>query len=623
MEPPDFQPGGSPSADLLRPLDPPLSQPLFAVKLSDYVMDFVAAQGVRHVFMLPGGGAMHLNDSLAAHPKLEFVCNLFEQACTVAADAYAQYTGKLGVAMVTTGPGGTNAITGVAAAYLESTPLLVLSGQVKRADLVGNRGVRQIGFQEIDIVSIVKPVTKYAVTVMDPAQIRFHLEEALWHATHGRKGPVWLDIPLDVQAAQIDPTTLPGFLPPSVPDNAAAVLQGARRCVELLCAARRPAVLVGNGVRSANAMAELRAWAEQIGIPVLTTWKALDLFADDHPLFVGRPGAVGQRAANFAQQTADVFLSLGARLDYGQTAYNHRNFAPKAKRVIVDMDAHEIAKLDMDIEIPLAADAGQFLEALRSASAGVDFPDWSAWRERCQGWRRRYPVVLPEYREPQEGVNNYVFVETLGRLLGKGDLLVPGSSGACSEITCQALPVGEGLRCLNSQGLGSMGFGAPAAVGACLASGNQRTVCIDGDGGFPMNANEVATAVRLGLNTKFFILNNNGYGSIRTTQINYFQSRFIACDPASGLTFPDLEKFTAACGAAFRRITSQENLREELANVLGTPGPVVCELLMTPGQFTQPKVSSKQDENGRMVTMPMEDLWPFLDREDLQRELDC
>lgn len=560
---------------------------------------------------------MHLNDSLAAHPKLQFVCNIFEQACTVAADAYAQYTGNLGVAMVTTGPGGTNALTGVAAAYLDSTPLLVLSGQVKRSDLVGDRGVRQIGFQEIDILSIVKPVTKFAVTVMDPERIRFHLEEALWHATHGRKGPVWVDIPLDVQATDINPNVLPGFFPPALPDITDEVYKAAQRCLELIQTSSRPVLLIGNGVRAAGALTRLHQWVEHVRIPVLTTWKALDIVADDHPLFIGRPGAVGQRAANFAQQTADFFLSIGARLDYGQTAYNHRNFAPKANRVIIDIDPSEIAKLDMEIEIPLAADAGQFIEALWSVSKSEVFPDWSPWLGRCQEWRRLYPIILTEYRKSQEGVNNYVFVDTLGHLLKKGDVLVPGSSGACSEITCQALPVNEGIRFINSQGLGSMGFGVAAAVGACIASGNQLTVCIDGDGGFPMSANEVVTAVRLGLNTKFFVLNNNGYGSIRTTQINYFESRFIACDPASGLTFPDLEKFTAACGAAFHRISSHLNLEENIERVLSMRGPVVCEVIMTPGQFTQPKVSSKQDENGRMVTMPMEDLWPFLDREEL------
>ena len=591
------------------------------MKLSNYVVDFVSKLGVKHVFMLPGGGAMHLNDSLAVHPKLQFVCNIFEQACTVAADAYSQYTGNIGVAMVTSGPGGINALTGVAAAYLDSTPLLVLSGQVKRSDLVGDRGVRQIGFQEIDIVSMAKPVTKYAVTVLDPQQVRYHLEEAIWYATHDRKGPVWVDIPLDVQAAEIVPETLPGFPPPKPFENTDTVRKAVSHCLELLRCSRRPVMLIGNGVRSAGAVSPLIKWAEQVRIPLLTTWKALDVVADDHPLFVGRPGAVGQRAANFAQQTADLFLSLGARLDYGQTAYNHRNFAPKARKIIVDIDQNEITKLDMEIEIPLVADAGLFIKELDRASRGKSFPDWSLWLGRCQDWRLRYPVVLPEYRGRQEGVNNYVFVDTLGRLLQCGDVLVPGSSGACSEITCQALPVCKGISFVNSQGLGSMGFGAPAALGACIASGNQRTVCIDGDGGFPMNANELVTAVRLGLNIKYFILNNNGYGSIRTTQINYFSSRFIACDPASGITFPNLEKFTASCGASYYKISTQTNLQSDLESVLGALGPVVCEIMMTPGQCTQPKVSSKQDDDGKMVTMPMEDLWPFLDRKVLSKEL--
>lgn len=591
------------------------------MKLSDYVLDFIANRGVEHIFMLPGGGAMHLNDSLAKHPKLQFVCNIFEQACTVAADAYSQFTGNLGVAMVTTGPGGTNAITGVAASYLESTPVMVFSGQVKTADLVGQRGVRQIGFQEINIVEIVKPVTKYAVTVTNPSDVRFHLEKAYWHATTGRKGPVWVDIPLDVQAAEIDPAKLVGFEPPSPEDASACVSDAAIACLNLLQSAKRPVILAGNGIRHSGAISTLLSWAESIGIPILTTWKALDFLPETHPLYVGRPGAVGQRAANFAQQTSDVFISIGARLDYGQTAYNHRHFAPKARRIIVDIDPNEIAKLDMEIDVALACDALSFLSELHQMTPKSQFPDWTEWRNRCQAWKKRYPLVLEEYRAPTTGVNNYVLVDTLGRLLKDGDLLVPGSSGACSEITCQALPVSAKIRFINSQGLGSMGFGAPAAVGACIASNNQRTVCIDGDGGFPMGANEVLTAVRLGLSIKFLILNNNGYGSIRTTQINYFQSRFIACDPVSGLTLPSLEPFAQSCGVAYRKITTQENLEEQLRDFLQTQGPVICEVMMATGQFTQPKVSSKQDPSGKMITMPMEDLWPFLDRKELEENI--
>ncbi len=586
------------------------------MKLSDYVVEFIAQLGVRHVFMIPGGGAMHLNDSLGKCRRLTYVCNLHEQGSAIAAEAYGQYSG-LGVVMVTSGPGGTNALTGVAGAWLESTPMLVISGQVKTSDLVGDRGVRQIGFQEIDIVAMAKPITKFAVTVTDPARIRQCLEEAAWKATHGRKGPVWVDIPLDVQAADINPMGLDGFRPPK-PDKDidSKIKAAALRARDLLLSAQRPVVLAGNGIRHAGAIELFLKWAESIGIPILTTWKALDFLPDDHPLYVGRPGAVGQRAANFAQQKSDFFLSIGARLDNGQTAYNHRNFAPRAAKVIVDIDPAEIAKLQMPIAASLAADAGAFLAELIACSKGHLFPDWSEWRRRCDSWKKKYPIVLDSYRSVSEGVHNYVLVETIGRLLRSGDILIPGSSGACSEVTSQAVPAATGIRFINTHGLGSMGFGVPAALGACLASGGKRTVCIDGDGGFPMNAQELAVISRLNLPIKFFILNNGGYNSIRATQVNYFSRRFVACDAASGLTFPDLAKTAESCGVAFCGIDSHENLDEEVASILSKAGPTVCDVAMAPDQFTQPKVSSKQQPDGRMVTMPMEDLWPFLDRKE-------
>ena len=584
------------------------------MKLSDYVVDFIAEQGVKHVFMLPGGGAMHLNDSLGKHPKLKFICNLHEQASAIAAEAYGQYAG-LGVIMVTTGPGGTNAITGVAGAWLESTPMLIVSGQVKRPDLVGGRGVRQIGFQEIDIVRVVEPITKFSAIVTDPNQIREILEEAVWRATGGRKGPVWVDIPLDVQAAEIDPTTLPAFVRPIVTAPAKKrVSAAARKALKILSRAERPVVLVGNGVRHANAVQLFIEWAERIGIPVLTTWKALDFLPDNHPLYIGRPGAVGQRAANFAQQKCDALICLGARLDYGQTAYNHANFAPHAKRIVVDIDPKEIAKLRMDLSVALASDAGVFLRELLALTADASLPDWSEWRSKCHSWKVRYPIILPSYRNVSSGVHNYVFVEALGKLLGDDDLLVPGSSGACSEVTCQALPVSKGMRFINTQGLGAMGFGIPAAMGVCLAADGRRTICIDGDGGFPMNAQELSVISRLKLPIKFFVLNNGGYASIRSTQINYFARRFMACDAESGLYLPKLQMLAEGAGVSYCRIDSQINLAQEIGAVLALPGPVICDVVMASEQFTQPKVSSKQRPDGSMVTMPMEDLWPFLDR---------
>jgi acetolactate synthase-1/2/3 large subunit len=591
------------------------------MKLSDYVVEFIAGLGVRHVFMLPGGGAMHLNDSLGRCHSLQYVCNLHEQGGAIAAEAYGQYAG-LGVLMVTTGPGGTNAITGVAGAWLESTPMLVVSGQVKRADIVGNRGVRQIGFQEIDIVSVVKPITKFATIVTEPNQIRRCLEEAAWKATHGRKGPVWVDIPLDVQASEIDPNSLEGFTPPKAdPDQDSRIRAAVSKTLELLASAKRPVVLVGNGVRHAGAIDLFLKWVETLGIPVLTTWKALDFLPEDHPLYVGRPGAVGQRAANFAQQTSDLFISLGARLDYGQTAYNHQNFAPRARKVVVDIDPAEIAKLDMEIAVPLVSDVGAFLAILERSTGSLRRPNWNAWLKRCNDWKAHYPIIMDAYRSVPSGVHNYVLVDTLGRLLESGDILIPGSSGACSEVTSQAVPVSKGMRFINTHGLGAMGFGVPAALGACLASGGKRTVCIDGDGGFPMNAQELAVISRLKLPIKFFILNNGGYGSIRSTQINYFERRFVACDPDSGLIFPDLRKSAEACGLNYIRIESQGNLAAEVFNALQTPGSVICDVLMAPDQFTQPKVSSRQQPDGKMVTMPMEDLWPFLARAELEAAL--
>lgn len=563
---------------------------------------------------------MHLNDSLGKHPGIQFICNLHEQASAIAAEAYGQYTG-LGVAMVTTGPGGTNTLTGVAGAWLESTPMLVISGQVKRADLVGNRGVRQIGFQEIDIIRIVGPITKFAVTVIDPLLIRRCLEEAVWNATHGRKGPVWVDIPLDVQATEIDPATLISFTPPITPDVSQKIHEAAEQTLRLLNEAKRPIVLVGNGVRHSGAVDLFLKWAESIEIPILTTWKALDFLPEDHPLYVGRPGAVGQRAANFAQQTSDVFISIGARLDYGQTAYNHGNFAPQAQRVIIDIDSAELEKLQMTTAVSLVADAAHFLDTLVDLTARADLPDWGAWRARCDQWKQRYPIVLPSYRETTNGIHNYIFIEALGKSLGDGDLLVPGSSGACSEVTCQALPTPKGLRFINTQGLGAMGFGVPAALGACLAAGGRRTVCVDGDGGFVMNAQELAVIANLGLPIKFFVLNNAGYGSIRTTQINYFERRFMACDKDSGLNLPDLEKTAALYNIPFKRLSTHSNLTGNISKVLEDSGPLICEVMMAPDQFTQPKVSSKQQPDGKMVTMPMEDLWPFLDRSEFNANL--
>jgi acetolactate synthase-1/2/3 large subunit len=587
------------------------------IKLSDYVIEFLANAGLKHIFLLPGGGAMHLNDSVGQCDRIQYICNLHEQACAIAADAYGQYTNHFGAAMVTTGPGGTNALTGVAAAWLDSTPCLFISGQVKRADLAGSRGVRQIGFQEIDIVRMAAPITKYAVTVMEPNTIRYHLEKALFLATSGRPGPVWIDIPLDVQAAQIDSDELEGLSPSELtrPLNGVQLRAAVTRTIDLLNRSERPCVLVGNGVRLAGAMPEFQQLIELLQIPVLTSWKAIDFLPESHPLYAGRPGSVGQRGANFTLQNADFLLTLGARLDYGQTGYNPQIFARAAHKVIVDIDPAEVAKLG-PVEVAAAYDAKDFLVDFLGRKNDIEPSARLDWWERVRNWKQRYPTVLPEYWEQAEYVHNYVFVQVLGEEMAAGDLLVPGSSGACSEITMQAFPVKDGMRIFNSEGLGPMGFALAASLGACVASGGRRTVTIDGDGGFQMNSQELETIRRLNLPIKIFVLNNNGYGSIRSTQRSYFNSRFIASHPSGGLTLPDTCSLAAAYGLPATRVSGHAGLRQTIRQVLDSAGPMICEVMISPDQYTAPKVASAQRADGMMVSKPLEDMWPFLEREE-------
>ena len=577
------------------------------IKLSDYVMQFVANLGVKHIFMLPGGGCMHMVDSLGKCSNIEYVCNLHEQAAAVAADAYGQYTNNIGAALVTTGPGGTNTITGVAAAWLDSTPCLLISGQVKQADMVGNRGIRQMGFQEINIVNLVNSITKYAVTVTDPDSIRYHLEKAVYLARNGRPGPVWIDIPLDIQAAMIDDVKLVGFDSREVeqPVDKHLLQQQVSKSIHLLNQAERPVILVGNGVRLAKAEEDFLRLIEILKIPVLTTWKTIDFLPESHWLFAGRPGSVGQRGANFTQQNSDWLMTIGARLDFGQTGYDHHNFARAAKKIIADVDPAEIRKMMMPIDVPVCADARIFIREFIRQCEIIARKDRSVWLKRCKSWLDRYPVVLPEHWEEKDYVNNYVLLEILSDEMCGDDLLIPGSSGACSERTMQAFKVKEGMRIFNSEGLGPMGFGIPASIGGCLASGRKRTVCIDGDGGFQLNIQELQTIKRLNLPIKFFVLNNQGYASIRATQQNYFGGHFVASGPSSGLTLPDTLKIAAAYELGTARIQNHSGMREKVRQILDSDGPVVCEVMVLPDQVTAPKLSSRQLEDGSMVSSPL------------------
>lgn len=567
---------------------------------------------------------MHLVDSLGNNQDLTPVCNLHEQACAIAADAYGQYTNNLGVSLVTTGPGGTNAITGVAAAWLDSTPTLFISGQVKRPDLKTGKGVRQFGFQEIDIAEMVSSITKYAVCVTDPSEIRYHMEKAIYLARSGRPGPVWIDIPLDVQAQQIEPAQLRGFDPQELVNDEVTLAKSeiqsrVTKSLEILKQAKRPAVLVGNGVRLAKALEPLKTLLEQWNIPVLTTWKMIDFLPDNHPLSVGRPGAVAQRAANLIQQTADCLLILGARLDMGQTGYNHENFAKTAQKIIVDVDTHEIDKLQMKFAVKIPANLSDVVAEFQKQSTDMEPLNCAPWWKHCRELKARFPMIQPEFLDVKDGVNLYVFMEALSATMKSGDLLVPGSSGGCSETTMQAYRCPEGVRVFNSEGLGPMGFGIAAPIGACIASGGRRTISLDGDGGFQMNIQELETLKRLNLDIKIFVLNNDGYVSIRSTQKNYFNSRFYGSSPAGGLTLPDTIALSQAYGLKTAQISDQTDMEQQIEAVLNTPGPVICEIKITPSQTTYYRVSSYQKEDGSMASRPMEDLWPLLERDEFEQ----
>ncbi|MBP1654789.1 MAG: thiamine pyrophosphate enzyme binding domain protein, partial [Bacteroidetes bacterium] len=432
------------------------------MKLSDYVCDFLADRGVRHVFMLPGGGAMHLNDSVGRARGVEYICCLHEQACSIAAEACSRVTGGLGVAMVTTGPGGTNALTGLAGAWLESTPCLFLSGQVKRADMKKDLGVRQLGPQELDIVTLVQSITKYAVTVTDPASIRYHLERAVSLATSGRKGPVWIDVPLDVQAAQIEPSELAGYESPPESLDHGIVQRSVAGVISMLNAAERPVLLVGNGVRLSGASEGLLTLVERLGIPVLATWMGADLLYDAHPLFFGKPGTMASRGANFTVQNADFLLCIGTRLDAAVTGFDQSRFARAARKVVVDIDPGELSKLAMHVDLPVNMDAGVFIAGILNRADELAPMDRAPWLERCRAWKERYPVVLPEWRTPGAFVNSFVFSEVLAQESSEGDLVVPGSSGAAIDTFWIAFRNKRGQRVFSTGGLGAMGFGIPA-----------------------------------------------------------------------------------------------------------------------------------------------------------------
>lgn len=595
-------------------------------RAADIVADVIANTGVEHVFLLPGGGAMYLVDAVGKHPDIEVVACLHEQAAAIAAEAYGRiHPSGIGVAMVTTGPGATNAITAVAGAWIESVPLLIISGQVKRADMLRDSPLRQKGVQEVDIVSMVKSITKYAKTIENVDDIRFETEQAIHIAKSGRAGPVWLDIPLDIQGAPANYRSQTGFHPQidslSEAGRQAALDSAIERTLGLIEQAQRPLILAGHGVRLSGAARDFIALAEQIGIPVVTTWNALDLLPFEHPLCVGRPGVVALRAPNFAVQNCDLLISIGSRLDNIITAYNPRGFARSAKKVVVDIDTAEIDKLDMDIEISVCADAKHFITELKRRAKGIQNAQHETWRRQCQDWKRRYPVNEGHAFEDNGPITHYHFSDALSQVVAENTLVATGSSGLAVEIFYTVFRNKPGQRVFLTSGLGAMGYGLPAAIGACFANGRKPMLLVESDGSMQLNIQELATLKAFNLPICIVIMNNGGYCSIRNTQRNYFDSRFVGTGPEAGLLLPDLEAVANTYNLAYAKISTAHQLEQQMQFAMDKSWPMILEIELVHSETLAPKVAAIPQPDGSMLSMPLEDSSPLLPLAVLQAEM--
>lgn len=579
------------------------------IKLSDYVFKFLREEDVKHIFMLPGGGAMHLVDSLG-NSGIDYICCHHEQAAAIAAESYGQHGNHLGVVLVTSGPGGTNTITGVTAGWIDSTPMMIISGQAKREDLIGDKGVRQIGSQEVTITEIVKPITKYAIQVYDPLKIRYHMERAYYEATSGRKGPVWIDIPLDVQATMIEPEELEGF----VSEKASCdILENSivQDVILKLKEAERPLILAGNGIYTSDSEEMFHKMLGKVQVPTQTTWKSIDLMWSNHPLYAGHPGALGDRGANLIIQECDLLLSLGARLDNSITAFNESEFAPNAYKIVVDIDKNELNKFTMNIDKSICCDIRDFI-SLMNRYLGDDMIKKPKWISYCHDLRDKYPVIKNEYADAIEYVNGYYFTGILSECLSENDIIVPESAGVTAEVTIQAFENKRGQKMKHAAGLGSMGFGLPYSIGACLANNKRRTILINGDGAFQLNIQELETLHRLNLPIKIFIWNNAGYASIRGMQRNNFAGHYVASEMGSGLTIPDIGKVARAYGLETYKISHNDEVESGIQKVLSSEGIVLCEVMISPDETVTPKVMAHVGENGQMIAGRLDNMWPFI-----------
>ncbi|BAF73080.1 thiamine pyrophosphate-binding protein [Sulfurovum sp. NBC37-1] len=583
------------------------------IKVSEIVTDFLAEHPMvsKKIFMVSGGGNMHLIDSIGRHKRLNYICNHHEQACTLAAEGYARVTNKVGVAMVTTGPGGTNAITGVYGAWVDSIPTMIISGQVKFETTIASQPelqLRQLGDQEINIIDLVKPITKYAVMVTDKHDILYHLQKAVYEAKSGRPGPVWIDIPLDIQGTKVNENDLKRFIPPAPPEYDLKIDE----VLALLKQAKRPVIIAGNGITLSGANKAFLRLVEKLGIPVVGTFARYDIVQDNHPLAFGRYGTIGHRAANFIIQNSDLVLAIGARMNIRSISYNWEYFAREAKKIAIDIDAAELQKHTLKLDIKIQADAGVFIQTMLESNAIL--PSYGTWVERCKKYKADFPTITPERIAIKKYVDSYRFFDVLSDI-ASDDAVFVFANATASVSSFQSLRTKGTQKIVENSGCAAMGYDLPAAIGACIANGKKEVICVSGDGSLQMNLQELQTIIHYNLPIKLFVLNNRGYASIKNTQNNFFGGFKVGSEIGSGVSFPDTQKIARAYGFKVFKISDQQNLYEELKTIYAHEKAFICEIMLDPDEKMEPKLSSEVKKDGTLVSKPLEDMFPFLDRE--------
>jgi len=589
-------------------------------RVADYIADFLVAKHITDVFTVTGGGAMYLNDAFGHHPKLHCIYNHHEQACAMAAEAYARVNNKIAAVCVTSGPGGTNAITGIVGGWLDSIPMLVISGQVRYDTTARSTGLclRAMGDQEFDIIKAIDCMTKYSQMVIDPQQIRFSLEKAFFLAHAGRPGPSWLDIPLDVQAAEIETNSLIGYDPKkeNIVATRSVSIDIINEIIEKMKISKRPVINAGSAIRYSNAFDTFQKLIEVLNIPIVTGWNSIDLIPDEHPLYIGRAGFFGDRPGNFAVQNSDLVLSLGSRLSIRQVGYSFKSWAREAYTIVVDIDPEELKKPTLHVDLPVCADVKDVIEKIMSQLEGARIPEKSDWVGWCQCRKKKYPVVQERHYDDKNLVNVYAFIKELSSFLPEDYYTVVGNGSACVAGS-HGYVIKKGQRFFINSAIASMGYDLPAAIGVCIASKKKEIICVTGDGSIQMNLQELQTIITNKLPIKIFIINNQGYHSIRQTQNNFFGEPLVGVGSESkDLEFPDMGKIAHAYGYPYKKCMYNSDLAKFIQECFNEKGPVIAEVFVSVSQIFEPKSATKQLSDGTLVSAPLEDLAPFLPREE-------